>query len=282
MNILIRFFVAMLAFCIVATIAFAQQNPEGSPAEKALLPKFCIVRFKDDKQSAEAQAVIGQLGGWENFLSIHHYCYAQVFLNRAGKASNPRDAEYQRQLAVGEYGYILRAARPDFWMRPQMYVELGRIHIQRRQPEKALVLFHNAIAFNPAYLPAYMALISQLRQMGDRSAALEAASAGLQHLPGSVALKKNYLDLGGKEPFPEPITREAPAPRDVGAQTPSVTPKDEGESNAASVASESAAQLAPDAQVEAADGEAERGCRFCPPEEIQQRWRDSFGEQVEQ
>ena len=280
MNMLIRSFVVGLALCVVATSACAQQNPEGTPAEKALLPKFCIVRFKDDKQSAEAQAVIGQLGGWENFLSIHHYCYAQVFLNRAGKASNLRDAEHQRQLAVKEYGYILRAARPDFWMRSQMYVELGRIHVQLRQPEKAVVLFKSAIAFTPAYLPAYLALISQLRQMGNRSGALEAASAGLQHLSGSKALKKAYLDLGGKKPFPEPAGRVsgesekevAPeAEKPSGAEQTALPlelspnrPQEESKDESVHSSSEGAAPF---------DG---RNCRFCPPADIEERWRETF------
>ncbi len=272
-------FACLAAVVIPPAMAALPYGP--TEAELATLPPVCRAKVGN---VSEAERVAAERSlGTNNWLHFHHYCYAINFLrNRLSSARTSAARKSILNDVIGDYEYVLKHAEKTFWMRPQIHVELGRVYEQAGQKGGAIGHYGQAIASSPDFQAAYFALIAVQRDLGDLQSALATATEGLRRFPSSKGLKKNYLDLGGKEPFPEPITREAAAPRDVGAQTPSVAPKDEGESNAASVASESAAQLAPDAQVEAADGEAERGCRFCPPEEIQQRWRDSFGEQVEQ
>lgn len=280
MHSIIWAFIGMLFLILSPTELHAQSKPEGTPSEQARLPKYCLVRFKDDKQSPEANSVIAKMG-FQNFLSIHHYCYAQVFLQRAAVAQSQRDADYQRQLAVKEYGYMIRAATPDFWMRPQMYVELGRIHVVLRNHAEATRLYGAAIAANPTYLSAYLLLIGQLRQRDGNAQALEIATVGLRNLPDSEALKKLYLELGGKPPFPEPLR----SPRSEQSSSKSSESREaevDARVNRTEGDGPSEREVSKTDQTSTAQGEqglsAPEGgnCRFCPPQEIQEKWRDTF------
>ena len=246
-------------------------------AEVATLPDFCRAKTGNVSQ-AERIAAERSLGA-NNWLHIHHYCYAVNFVkNRLNSARTPNERRGMFNNIIQDYEYVLKNAERTFWMRPQIHLEMGRVYEKMREKGAALGQYAQAINFNPDFQAAYLPLIAVQRDLGDSKAALATATEGLRRFPSSKGLKKAYLSLGGKEPFPEPITREAAAPRDARPEASPVTPKDDRESSAASVESESAAKTVPDAQAESVDDEANRGCRFCPPDEIQQRWRDSFGE----
>lgn len=268
---LVKFAVAGLVAALCSP-AMAQWNPSGTQAERALLPQFCLVKLKDDNRSPEAQAFIRQFG-FDNWLHMHHYCYALNFVSRAQKAGNTRDRNSQLQLAVADYNYVLRGTKPDFWMRPQLYLELGRLHVRLNRQVEATEAFKAAIHSNPSYQAAYIALIDQLRRNGDRGQAREIAELGLRHLPDAERLQSLYLELGGKRPFPEPISKtpvSAPpseAPSERAPET--IAPQER--------TTESDASSPPnaDAQTESA-AESGQNCRFCPPEEIQRRWQESF------
>ncbi|ATE60928.1 tetratricopeptide repeat protein [Thauera sinica] len=200
-----------LLLAAAASAAQAQHNPAGTAAEQAALPAFCQVKLRDENRSLEAQRYIAQFG-FDNWLHLHHYCYGQNFLSRAAKAADAKDRSSQRRLATKEYEYVLRGVRPDFWMRPQLYVELGRIYQQLGDAARATGLFNDAIRVSPGYQAAYLALVAQLRQSGSGREALAVATEGLRNLPDSEALKKAYKELGGTEPFPSPVAGKS-APR---------------------------------------------------------------------
>ena len=257
-------FMAIIIGCGFGGAALAQWNPSGTPGERALISPMCQAKLKDDNRSPEATAVISQIG-FDNWVPLNHYCYGQIFMVRARKAASKADRDKQLALAVPEYNYTLHGAKPDFWMRPQMLVELGRIHQQLGQSPKAVVAFQQALAANPGYLPAYLALISELRQHGSSREALELATNGLRRVPESEALQKAYLELGGKKPFPEPLVAAQPS-------EPAATPNSGGSTERGGGPD----SPAPAAVVEGAEVD-KRGCRFCPPEEIQRRWSEDFG-----
>lgn len=254
----------LLKMCCFGGTALAQLNPSGTPGERALISPMCQAKLKDDNRSPEATAVIAQLG-WDNWIPFNHYCYGQIFVLRARKATSKKDRDMNLGWAVPEYKYTLRGAKPDFWMRPQMLVELGRIHQQLGQSPSAVVVFQEALAANPAYEPAYLALVGELRRGGSTREALDLATNGLRRLPKSEALQKAYLELGGKKPFPEPLSAVHPSQP---AETPGGGP---------AVAQDARVEgVLPAPAVEGAEPE-KRGCRFCPPEEIKRRWSGDFG-----
>lgn len=256
----------LLAASLIFPLQAAAVLPHGmTDAELAALPSFCMAKMKGGDQAPHVARF-----GAKNWLHMHHYCGALKFVNRARAYS--KDRGYYLNNAKGEYRYVIRATAPDFWFRPQIYLEMARVHMQLRETAEAQSQLHAAIAFNRGFEPAYMTLIELQVGMGMRSAALETASEGLKHLPESKRLQKAFLDNGGKEPFPEAVVKASPP------ASPAPTPSAAAAQAAASDSKSSATEASPaESQQLSVDPAAERGCRFCPPDEIQQRWRKSFG-----
>lgn len=229
-----------------------------SDAEVAQLPNFCAYKFKRPGPNFESHF------GRKNWIHMHHYCHGLKFVNRA--KNYPKESRDYLARAKGEYQYVFRTTEPTFWFRPQMYVEMARIHLQLRERPDAQKWLTDAIKLNPRYEPAYTALINILREDGAQGTALELATQGVRYLPASEALKKAYLDSGGKMPFPEPIA--APS----SAEQPPASPAAGEDAGEPAVTTETQAS----GESKEADAPPSSGCRFCPPEQIQQRWRESF------
>lgn len=235
-------------------------------AEVAQLPKFCAFKLGRPGPNSESQF------GRSNWVHMHHYCHGLKSALRA--RTHPKDRVGYLRQAKGEYEYVFGHTEPGFWFRPQMYVEVARIHLQLKERPQAQSRLSEAIRLNPRYEAAYLALLDLLGEDGARSAALEVATQGLRYLPASEALKKVYLDNGGSRPFPEPIqtgSTTTPAPE------PAATPEATSDSPPASVDQAATAGAAQEGEAAArVDGAAGSACRFCPPTEIQERWRESF------
>lgn len=285
----------VLVACLLAgpLLAGAAEPFAPTAAELAMLPPFCADRLQ--KGSSGVGVASAEQLGRANYLHIHHYCFAVNFVNRARRTVDRKDRLYQLGLARSNYQYVVKATEPRFWMRPQIYVELGRVHVQLKETAEASRLFNEAIAFNPAYEPAYLALIDLIRDGGRGKDAMEVATAGLRHIPDSAPLKKLYRELGGKEPFPEPIAKAAPPPETTPPPSPETPPPSSAEAASGgkmqaaptdAKAPGEAALLPSDARAPESPAAGEpvptSGCRFCPPEEIQRRWRESFGGGKEQ
>lgn len=261
-----------LLLTVPALLAHGSEYP--TDAELKTLPSFCMVKSKM-RGTPQERAEIAKYGG-ENWAHIHHYCAALANVDRARKATSAQQAMVYLQIAAGQYEYVNGGFAPTFWMRPQLYLEYGNVRAKLKQHGEAVRLLGEAVRLSPTYLVAYLSLIDTYKALDMKPAALEAASTGLRNIPGSPALQKVYLDLGGKKPFPEPAQAG-----DHQAVTPAATaPKETDTAEAPSAAAETStsAGAAPSATAgEAPEGSVERGCRFCPPEEIQKKWRESFG-----
>lgn len=242
------------AIILVSPAATAAEAYAPTDDEVRPLPAFCRAHFRPAWKSFDPELVSPPSPGGKH---LQHYCHALKFVIRSKRGRGADDRRDNLTRAKGEYGYVLRHESSDFWMRPQLYVELGRIERDLGAMPAAQKLFADAVAFNKKYEPAYSELIDSLQKSGDKSTALDVATQGLRNLPSSKRLQKAYLDLGGKMPFPEPL--EATPPPSVSTQP----------APAAETTTSEASEAAPDAA-------PTTGCRFCPPEQIQQRWRESF------
>ncbi|HRP26086.1 hypothetical protein [Thauera sp.] len=255
----------LLAVSLLLPLKAAAVLPYGmTDAELAALPPLCMAKMKGNNPSN----YVAQFGA-HNWGQMHHYCEGLKFVNRA--RTYPKDRRFYLNNAKGEYRYVISHTTPDLWFRPQVYVELARVHMQLGETAEAQSQLHAAIAFNRGFEAAYVSLIELQVGMGTRSAALETATEGLKYLPESKRLQKAYLDNGGKKPFPEPVVKaESPA---------TATPSSSGsaaQANAPQTEAVAAEPVSAESQQTNADPTVERGCRFCPPDEIQQRWRESF------
>lgn len=267
---LITTFLALSASSVLA------QSTSARDAALATLPPFCQVKLA--QPGTPQDAAMSSRFGAANWLHMHHYCYALTDQQRARNAPNPQVRATALRDAIGNYMYVVNKAERGFWMRPQIYTELGRVLIETRAYPDATRWFTEAITFNPGYAQAYIGLIDVHRRTGNRAAALEAATAGLRKVPDYKPLQNTYLEFGGVKPFPEPA---------VARKSDAVAAPDAGPGPAATPAVETPSQepadatATPESQSTSADtvnGALDRGCRFCPPEEIQKRWRETFGE----
>lgn len=255
----------LLAYALPAAAA-QQFSPTAS--EMALLPPYCADRITNGVSASSPW--VAKLG-WANWLHIHHYCFALNFANRATRAREQKDKNFALQTSANNFGYVIKATQAQFWLRPQMYLGLAKVNIQQKKIADATRWLTEAINFDSKFEPAYLALIDLDRQTGQGKAALELATNGLRYLPDSKALKTAYRELGGKEPYPEPIAKTPPPEPVPAPASPEVAAG--GSSDASAGAGEEGA-----APTEAAKAGSSipAGCRFCPPEETQTRWRESF------
>lgn len=260
--------VGFAAWLLVAAHAVARSD--YTPADAAQMPPHCLAKLKLDPRYPEA-SFAPRFG--EYWIHLHHYCHGLKWANRARQTADRRARAGNLGMAKGEYQYAARAAGAGFWMRPQIYVELAHVHLGLGELGEAGRFFGEAIGASPTYVAAYLGLIEVHRRSGAKTAALEVASAGLRQVPESRPLQKAYLELGGKKPFPEPAqTPDSRAEaREAPAESPLAPPTvDQG-------AVESGGAPAP-TDASGVGESTGRACRFCPPEAIEQRWRDSFGQ----
>lgn len=217
--------------------------------------------------------------GWEH---AHHWCDCVRFRYRAVKSIGDKAAfGHNMNEAVAGCDYVIRAIRPGSRILPRVHVDKGRALKLRGDSAAAAQEFQRAISLDPAESSAYSELSLLQEEGGQKSAARETVTRGLQHSPESKLLRNRYVELGGREPFPEPIAGRAPVPADKPAEAPSaetleLDPADPVIAiDAQGEALTGPEEMSTEAGRPAADGSG-RSCRFCPPEEIQRRWIESF------
>lgn len=263
---------AALVLSVPLLSAHASEYP--TDAEIAYLPDYCRVKLKESGTPQERAAM--ERFGPPNWIHMHHYCAALNLVKRAQKASNQGAAVGYLKMAAGQYEYVNKGFLPDFWMRPQLYVEYGQVLLRLKDHATAAHYFAEAIKLSPGYAAAYLPLINTYRDLAMKPAALDVATAGLRQFPESQALQKAYLELGGTKPFPEPVRAATEEKSHAGSAS-----KDQAgevaQSTPSSADKDAAVIPAHDAKMKQ-ESVPENGCRFCPPEEIREKWRESFGE----
>ena len=274
----------ILLILLVSAVGAHAQSKATAPitdVEFQSLPAYCKGRLKGGT-AAEKAPYEAQLGV-NNFLHIHHYCIAMNIVNRLRSVVNRQERGTMMSEAIANYEYTINASEKTFWLLPQMRVEAGRMYLQIGKKGEAVQHFTRAISANPAYMPAYMPLIEVYKELGSSQSALEVATSGLRQFPDSKPLQKAYIGLGGKLPYPEPVSRAGATPQSSGDDpTHSRADGAVGQGGADSQKSNESAGAAMSATpAEPAQGVI-GGCRFCPPEEIQKKWRESFGEPSKQ
>lgn len=254
---------------IVASVVCAHAGAidlsfQPNTAEMLRMPPYCQARFNAPSASPEWKSWRDRIG--ENFIDIHHYCAALNYVNRYWGARSAHERSYYLERAMANYDYMVKAEKPDFALRAELYSNRGEVFKLMGRPGEAVKDFNHALSINPMILKPYLH-ISDLHAAGKSpTRALEIVTEGLRHIPDSKALQRRYLELGGGKPFPEPIVTKAPEP--VTPQTADVAP-------IAEKAVEPVADLAT-APVSESNIEAEPQppigtpnnpyCRFCPPE----------------
>jgi tetratricopeptide (TPR) repeat protein len=209
-----------LALCLSLSLmneAVASGKSPYSDAEIKLLPRYCPdtmgFNYGDAYTNTSPRA-----GYWvslmgKSFWAMHHYCWAQIGMNRALKAGiSPQRRKSLWENARADYLYVINNTPPDFIMLPEIYSRIGEVELLLAEPEKANAAFTRARELKPDYWPAYSHWAEYLIRIGRRPEALKIVTAGLQQSPGARVLLEQYRVLGGKaSALPKPVEKP-PAP----------------------------------------------------------------------
>ncbi len=173
-----------------------------STAEMKLLPEYCKVRSTDNHKLPEFQSWMQRVG--PKFLDLHHYCAGLNFINRYKYLVGDKNRNYYLSRAVPEIDYVAKDMAPNFPLASEVYLNRGIALQLMGKNTSAYSDFILALERDPRQVRAYLEVANFHLQAGNQPKALEIIAAGLSKVPGNKRLQKEFLALGGKEPFPMP------------------------------------------------------------------------------
>ncbi len=223
----LRLLVGLLLVGLVEMAVAAPSNV--TDAEMKLLPRYCpdTQTFKNGSPqyspSQRAQYWVSVMG--KAFWAMHHYCWAQISMNRSRKAGiTAQERRGMWESARGDYGYVIENSQPDFILLPEIFTRIGEVELLLGRANNADEAFARARQLKPDYWPAYSQWAEFLMQRGRRPEALKIVASGLQHSPDAKVLREQFRVLGGKssdipKAIDEPPTDTDPTSRAAPAAT---------------------------------------------------------------
>lgn len=195
-------------------------------AELALTPPVCqdvqgipaTGWVQHYRHSPRAGYWVGMLG--DTFWAMHHYCWALIWLHRAGAAGVPPAVrDHWRRTAIADFYYVIRHAKAEFVLLPEIFYRIGEVHRLLREPVKALDAFQKSRDAKPDYWPAYAGLSDTEKDIGRMDAARSHLEAGLKLLPQEPALlaRMRALDEAKTAGARKAAPARPPAPADAKA-----------------------------------------------------------------
>ncbi|HXF47558.1 MAG TPA: hypothetical protein VNK91_15715 [Burkholderiaceae bacterium] len=179
---------------------YPEHVTEYDPREVAMLPRFCphtqlfrerVPGGNDPEAIRRWHAAMGDI-----FLAMHHYCWGLMHMHRAKVLA--RDSQVRRfnfASAINEFDYVLRQARPDFALLPEILTKRGEALLGLGRAALALGEFERAIELKPDYWPPYAQIADYHKSQGDREKARAILQAGLKHAPGTKGLQRRLQEL---------------------------------------------------------------------------------------
>jgi len=230
-------------------------------AELALLPLSCQAKLKNPNPT-DIKLYSAKIG--PDWLHFHHYCFALNFINRYTRSfANKTDQLFYLQSAMGDFDYVFTHSSPDFWMRPEMHVQKGKLLAAAKRNVEAVREFEQALQDNPNYVEAYVALSDYYKNAGQQSKSIAALEQAMQRAPNIKSLQRKYNQLTGKIFTPPSATVEQTA-LPLSVPIPNVGTAAASEVSPTSTQPVSASS--PVVTPENIGTPTNPYCRFCPPE----------------
>jgi len=257
--------ILLLGLEVGNSIAVASVLPYAiTPMEMMRLPPSCAVKMKSDMQSPEYRAWHERIG--KNFMDFHHYCHGINFINRYWGTRNANERNYYLVQAKGEFDYMVKAEKPDFTMSSELYSYRGEVLKLMGKPGEAIRDFNRAITVKPKFLKSYLQLADLYLDIKDEVRALEVIIEGLRNIPDSKTLQRRYLELGGKEPFPEPLVTMAMEPESAKQTESTSEPATPTQTSSGTSVTPASEQSSAPMNSQPIGTPKNPYCRFCPPE----------------
>ena len=230
----LRYSVFAAATLYAAAPAHADFVPENmTPGEIARLPPYCPVRLEADmnqryrglqNMTPPVAHFVGLMG--DAFWAMHHYCWAQIRVNRAlagGMAPVIRNGTLLA--AIADYEFVLHNSKPDFVMLPEVYLKIGDTHVLMKNYPKASEAFAKSRSLKPDFWPPYSHWANALELTVSKKAALAHLEEGMRAAPKAAALQAQYKRLGGDpvaflKSLPPPPAASQPAEAEAAPAAP--------------------------------------------------------------
>ena len=171
-------------------------------SEISAMPPYCAGRFARELNNMQ------EYKRWEaqygpDFLHTHHLCHGIGLLDiKYPKARTEQERRYILDGALGELGYMLTNAKPDFALMPDVHLYRGIALAHQNKNSDALKSILNALELNPNISIGYGWAADLYVRLGAKDLAMNMVTDGLQRYPNNKRLQRLYLQLGGKPPSP--------------------------------------------------------------------------------
>ncbi|HQZ03267.1 MAG TPA: tetratricopeptide repeat protein [Thauera sp.] len=239
----------------------------GTEGDYQALRAWCVQRTANQNNAAWQAA-----NNPERYFHFQHYCFGMQWENKLITAANQKDRVAVANTIINETSYVIRHVPRTHFLIPEVHVLRGRAYYASKRYVEAEVDLLGALQLDPRHARAAVQLATLYRNTDRPAKAVEVVQAALLGSPGDFRLRKLGKELGvALPPVPERAATQPAAP-----EPPVATSVPEASPDAHSAAATAAATDEGDA-AEAVDG-ATSACRFCPPAEIQKRWREYFDE----
>jgi hypothetical protein len=187
----------MLAL-VVCGAAQAQNPPNITAGELALLPAFCSDTIDMPKFGTTPGANYWLARVGEGFRAMHHYCWARINQRRLSiavvdNASRNRSLGYM----IDDLNYVINHSPPGFVLLPEVYSARAEFQLLRGEPSLAFLSIDTAWKLKPSYGPPYRLWGDYLASIGKKAEARDVVKTGLEYNPSDPDLRSRYLALGG-------------------------------------------------------------------------------------
>ena len=138
--------------------------------------------------------------GEKDYSAFHHYCWALIYLRRAGAADSLQSQVFNYETAINNFGFVQQNASFQFPLMPEVNLRKGQTYRLLGQDGAAAKEFTEAIKLKPDYTPAYAALVDFYLDVEDLHQAEEILDQGLAHAPESKILLQKKAELASNQP----------------------------------------------------------------------------------
>lgn len=171
------------------------------------------------RESPRSAYWVSQMG--PAFWGIHHYCWAVISTRRANAPGvTPLVRNHLLGTAINDYMYVLNNATAEFPLVPEIYYQIGEVHIMLGQYANAINAFNLSRKAKVDYWPPYVSEAKVLEKLNKRTEARAMILQGLQVMPQEPVLLEHFRRLGGSpSAIPKAPTRPASPPSATGASS---------------------------------------------------------------
>lgn len=149
------------------------------------LPPYCVAKVGRQKTDKAAQSYWSKHFGAPNWLHLHHYCFGLKAMQLAYRNFSDKNTRaYFSKVAQGNINYVLKNAEPNFFMRPELFLQRGRAKVLGRDFDGAQEDYQTALSLDRKYIDAWAAMSDLLVQMGEPDKAIKILEEAVRETDG--------------------------------------------------------------------------------------------------